>query len=359
MPRVRSTRSGKLGINPLLFDSKLNVYNVSLSFDTRQKTIIFFTSKKRSRNIETENTAHVLRNSLIYSTYDLELESFPPASYNASRIDLVGVLLMLLPIGLFIPLASLTGHYADINQIGIANTLYMASCVAWLVFGIFYLTGSMLFWNRFIASVGNVDYTTIGKKLTAALKLLSACFFLVVVPLYDVFYRSHTVWDYGADIVYLVIGDYFVPLLIHITQWTIIYNTFVSEPAKVSSVNIQEEKGDDDYYEADYSLNSGYNSSTMPSRNDPSQPQNSHNNIFSLKPRRATSMHDTMNANSFFFNSERTKSEHKYSESRHSINSFSDSTTLSTVSTYGYSNGSGSNIKKELVKKHQSAIVNI
>ncbi|CAG8597666.1 4642_t:CDS:2, partial [Diversispora eburnea] len=63
-------------------------------------------------------------------------------------IYLICIILMLLPIGTFIPLAYFTGYFADIDQITMAITFHRIQLVSWIIFCIGYLTAIISFWNN-------------------------------------------------------------------------------------------------------------------------------------------------------------------------------------------------------------------
>ncbi|RHZ83044.1 hypothetical protein Glove_99g75 [Diversispora epigaea] len=188
---------------------------------------------------------------ILYSAFEFESTTSPSTIKSVSflRIDLICIFLMLLPIGTFIPLAYFTGYFADIDQITMANTFYRIQLVSWIIFCIGYLTAIILFWHNrhnLINLETNEKRQKIkyGNNFTFSLQILSVCLYLLSFISYGTLSRTSVIFNYGVNITFLVIWNYFVPFLIQIMQWTMIYKTFVSEStSNINNKNNKNSKG--------------------------------------------------------------------------------------------------------------------
>ncbi|RIB28294.1 hypothetical protein C2G38_1535398 [Gigaspora rosea] len=292
--------------------------------------------------------------SILYSTCAFELRLIPdvPTSRHALRKDITCIFFVLLPILIFIPIAGLTGYFADIGDIKTANKLFMIQYLAWLIFGIFYVLIIITFWSRFIAILNDMANLTIvnDQKSELEIKLdqykqngdrmcliitLFACIYLLAFLFYGVLQKNRTIFIYGMNITYLIIWNYFIPFLIHIAQWVIIYLTHVAENTNIKANN---------------SVGSPCDSPIPISK---MQYTGSHDG-FSFKSKKTYNFcnhaPDLIHASDLIINGPSRISR------GHSFNSLSDITTLTANSIHGYNNSSGSNIKTELAKETHSKL---
>ncbi|CAG8615303.1 2967_t:CDS:2 [Gigaspora margarita] len=152
----------------------------------------------------------------------------------------------------------------------------------------------------------------------------------------NVLQRNRTIFIYGMNITYLIIWNYFIPFLIHITQWVIIYLTHVAENTNIKANN---------------SVGSPFDSPIPISK---MQYSGSHDGFSSFKSKKTYNFcnhaPDLIHASDLIINGQSRISR------GHSYNSLSDITTLTANSIHGYNNSSGSNIKTEFAKETHSKI---
>lgn len=95
---------------------------------------------------------------IVYSTGVIELDTTlslmeSKKSRNLFKIDITCITLMLLPFIIFLPLAGLTGYYADIGNIEKANNYFIVQNIFWIIWGSGYIGSMIYFWSRFIPRV--------------------------------------------------------------------------------------------------------------------------------------------------------------------------------------------------------------
>jgi hypothetical protein len=77
---------------------------------------------------------------------------------NLLKIDITCITLMLLPLIIFLPLAGITGYYADIGNIEKANNYFIVQNIFWIIWGLGYVGSMIYFWSKFIPKVlKNID----------------------------------------------------------------------------------------------------------------------------------------------------------------------------------------------------------
>ena len=67
---------------------------------------------------------------------------------NTRLVDTIGIVLFMLPICTWLPLAYLTGYFAEINNPGLANIFFTVHYLAFAVWGILYLMALICFWYK-------------------------------------------------------------------------------------------------------------------------------------------------------------------------------------------------------------------
>ncbi|KAF0526966.1 hypothetical protein F8M41_013847 [Gigaspora margarita] len=234
--------------------------------------------------------------SILYSTCAFELRLIPdvPTSRHALRKDITCIFFVLLPILIFIPIAGLTGYFADIGDIKTANKLFMIQYLAWLIFGIFYVLVIITFWSRFIAILNDMANLTIVNDQKSELEI--------------------KLDQYKQN------GD----------------STHVAENTNIKANN---------------SVGSPFDSPIPISK---MQYSGSHDGFSSFKSKKTYNFcnhaPDLIHASDLIINGQSRISR------GHSYNSLSDITTLTANSIHGYNNSSGSNIKTEFAKETHSKI---
>ncbi|CAB4441882.1 unnamed protein product [Rhizophagus irregularis] len=191
--------------------------------------------------------------SILYSTGAIELDTTlslmeSKKSRNLLKIDITCITLMLLPFIIFLPLAGLTGYYADIGNIEKANNYFIVQNIFWVLWGSGYIGSIIYFWSRFIPRVKkNIDDLILNDKkknldsileqflqnrdnLTSPViwKIIPACLFLLVLFIYVTLRRSNIIFINGINLTIIIIWNYGLPIFIHVIQWVMIYNTHVA-----------------------------------------------------------------------------------------------------------------------------------
>ncbi|GBB84881.1 hypothetical protein RclHR1_11470002 [Rhizophagus clarus] len=191
----------------------------------------------------------------IYSTGAIELdttlslmESKKPR--NLLKIDIACITLMLLPLITFLPLAGLTGYYADIGNIEKANNYFIVQNIFWVIWGIGYVGSMIYFWSRLIPRVKknindfilndgkkNLELNSILEQFLqnhvnitspSVWKVIPACLYLLFLLLYVILHRSNLTFIYGINVTFIIFWNYGLPIFIHVIQWVMIYNTHVA-----------------------------------------------------------------------------------------------------------------------------------
>ncbi len=57
-------------------------------------------------------------------------------------------------------------------------------------------------------------------------QLATALFYLPAFLLYGLYHRSNTIFDYKINLMYMSLWNFLIPLMLHITQWMMIYNIY-------------------------------------------------------------------------------------------------------------------------------------
>ncbi|RIA82764.1 hypothetical protein C1645_787689, partial [Glomus cerebriforme] len=193
--------------------------------------------------------------SILYSTGAIEIDTTlslmeSKRSRNLLKIDVMCISMMIFPIIFFLPLAGLTGHYADIGNIEKANQYFIAQNIFWVIWGICYIGSMIYFWSKFIPKIlKNVEVLILNNnkknhELESELnhflqnrdnmttpniwKIIPASIYLLILFLYVIFRRTNIIFIYGINLTFIIIWLYGIPIIIHIIQWVVIYNTHVA-----------------------------------------------------------------------------------------------------------------------------------
>lgn len=95
---------------------------------------------------------------LVYATpnvqfnenYELLCKKYGP---NILLVDIIGILLFLLPMVAWFPLSSLTGEYADRNDIEAANYYFAAKYIAIVIWEVIYSLVLIYFWYKLMSVI--------------------------------------------------------------------------------------------------------------------------------------------------------------------------------------------------------------
>ncbi|RIA99654.1 hypothetical protein C1645_746818 [Glomus cerebriforme] len=179
--------------------------------------------------------------SIVYSTPNTKFnEKFELSTgekgINTRFVDMIGIILFLLPIVTWLPLASLTGHFAELNDIKTANLYFTAHFLALVVWEIIYISVLAYFWYKLMSviksyikvmeerhiSSGTTDngsYVESIKKSTRNITVpVMAIFFgllfqAIIYLIMSLTYRSTTIYSFGWNLFYYWIEYVAFPLL--------------------------------------------------------------------------------------------------------------------------------------------------
>ncbi|CAI2163179.1 1672_t:CDS:2 [Funneliformis geosporum] len=199
--------------------------------------------------------------SIVYSTPNINLEkkqNFKNFNYvgpNARLVDIVGIILFFEPLITLFPLASLAGHYAEMNDIKMTNILYNTHYIAWAVWEITYITVLLYYWYRLTSIIkdhlkvleendSNRNQIKIIKRGTRKLTIpvMAIAFGLlsqaIIYVIMCITHRSGTIYYFGWNLFYYWIGYVTFPLLGFTIECFLIYYTIknLKKPPTTSSI---------------------------------------------------------------------------------------------------------------------------
>ncbi|CAG8537291.1 5801_t:CDS:2 [Funneliformis mosseae] len=201
--------------------------------------------------------------SIVYSTPNVRtdnrnssVKNFNYVGPNSRVVDIVGILLFFEPLVTLIPLASLAGHYAEMNDVKLANTYYVAHYLAWVAWEITYLTVLAYYWYRLtsiikehikvleereasgVASNSHIEHIKRGTR-NLTIPVMAIVFGLLFQAIIYVFmsltHRSNTVYYFGWNLFYYWIGYVAFPLLGFSVESALIYLKPASSSNKSTS----------------------------------------------------------------------------------------------------------------------------
>ncbi|CAB4441140.1 unnamed protein product [Rhizophagus irregularis] len=169
-----------------------------------------------------------------------------PITRNAIKTDLACIFMIIITFCLFVLAAALTGYYADINDLTNANKLFLIQNFVWAIWGFFYIIAMLWFWFRFINIVlENINDLTnqhqtqnseLQNKLEQLRKgtrnlslpvygqIITVIIYIPALILYGLYHRTNTIFNFKINLFYMSIWYFTFPLILHITQWLMIYN---------------------------------------------------------------------------------------------------------------------------------------
>ncbi|CAI2163175.1 4164_t:CDS:2 [Funneliformis geosporum] len=164
---------------------------------------------------------------------------------NPRMVDAIGIILFLQPIISWLPLASLTGHYAELNDIEMANTLFMAHYLAYVFWEIMYIMVLAYFWFRLMSVIKNhlmvLEQHDSNKKQVRGIKRgtknltipVMAIFFglllqSIIYVIMSFTYRNKSIYYFVYNVSYYWMEFVSFPLLGIGIESALIYNTFMN-----------------------------------------------------------------------------------------------------------------------------------
>lgn len=76
---------------------------------------------------------------LVYSTPSVDSDSVVSLTMNKKFLDIIGIIFIIHPYIIFIPIVLLSGYYSDINDLENARLYFKAHYICWTVFAILYI----------------------------------------------------------------------------------------------------------------------------------------------------------------------------------------------------------------------------
>ncbi|GBC03649.1 hypothetical protein RclHR1_05230011 [Rhizophagus clarus] len=167
----------------------------------------------------------------------------PPNRY---IVDILGFLLLILPISTLFPFAWMTGHYVDTNDLEKANSIRRIHNLIWVIWLLIFLISLIYNWYKLFIIIWNhikelkrkeiVSGTsdmqwTVSTLRRAAIHLCLAISSLVIIMTvflimsftYGYFHLSHTIFNYNINITYVIVWNFTIPILQNIIQFFFIY----------------------------------------------------------------------------------------------------------------------------------------
>ncbi|CAI2167599.1 17998_t:CDS:2 [Funneliformis geosporum] len=197
--------------------------------------------------------------SIFYSTSAFEVTNFTsrpistssaiseiPIARHAVRIDIVCILAFITTLGVFLTVPALTGYYADMSDFINANKFLKIQYIAWFIWVSLYVAAMIWFWSRFLNIIGEMtnqnqtqnpglqiklDQLRRGSRnlsLPVYGQILTGFIYLPAFLAYVLYHRSTTMFNYKINLIFLSLWNFLIPIILHITQWIMIYNIYKS-----------------------------------------------------------------------------------------------------------------------------------
>ncbi|CAB4477501.1 hypothetical protein RhiirA5_496789 [Rhizophagus irregularis] len=200
--------------------------------------------------------------SIVYATpnvqfnenYELLCKKYGP---NILLVDIIGILLFLLPIFAWFPLSSLTGEYADRNDIEAANYYFAAKYIAIVIWEVIYSLVLIYFWYKLMSVIKSyikvIEDRNISSGVTSSGQvqsikksarnittpvmaifggLLSQAIIFVIM---SISHRTNTIYVFMWNMFYYWIQYVFFPLLALTVESFLIYYTVVNYKDSLTS----------------------------------------------------------------------------------------------------------------------------
>ncbi|CAJ0646168.1 15617_t:CDS:10 [Entrophospora sp. SA101] len=193
--------------------------------------------------------------SIIYSTPVLGLEKKGILSCKPNKIliDALGFLLLIAPLTTLLPLAALTGHYADQNDLEMAMMFHRSHYFIWVVWGLVLLILIALSWfkltstvlknikesrkkeiNGYISDVQCTSSTPkkAARNLGVAIVLLIAILltYLAILLSYSLSRKSNTQFNPTINLFFMFAFNFTLPFTLNMTQFVFIFSTLRGYP---------------------------------------------------------------------------------------------------------------------------------
>ncbi|CAB4397147.1 unnamed protein product [Rhizophagus irregularis] len=180
------------------------------------------------------------------SKNELTNNSNNKSSPNRYIADIIGFLLLISPISTLLPLAWITGHYVDINDLDKANSTRRIHNLVWVIWVMIFLISLIYNWYKLFIIIWNhikalkrkeiVSGTsdmqwTVSTLRRAAIYLCLAISSLVIIMTiflimsftYGYFHLSSTLFNYNTNITYVIVWNFTIPILQNLVQFFFIY----------------------------------------------------------------------------------------------------------------------------------------
>nr|CAG8565796.1 15096_t:CDS:10 [Entrophospora candida] len=193
--------------------------------------------------------------SIIYSTpvLGLEKKGILSCKPNKNLIDALGFLLLIAPLTTLLPLAALTGHYADQNDLEMAMMFHRSHYFIWVVWGLVFLILIALSWfkltstvlknikesrkkeiNGYISDVQCTSSTPkkAARNLGVAIVLLIAVLltYLAILLSYSLSRKSNTQFNPTINLFFMFALNFTLPFTLNMTQFVFIFSTLRGYP---------------------------------------------------------------------------------------------------------------------------------
>ncbi|CAG8623415.1 15379_t:CDS:2 [Funneliformis caledonium] len=198
--------------------------------------------------------------SIVYSTPNIRFENEPSNLRNLNEtnprmVDIIGIILFIQPIISWLPLASITGYYAELNDIKMANILFMAYYLAYVLWEIAYIVILAYFWFKLMSiikhhlkileqhdpnskQVRGIKQGTKNLTIPVMAIFFGLLFQSMIYVVISLTYRNNTIFYFGYNLCFYWMEFVAFPLLGIGIESALIYNAFMNtrKPQNSSSL---------------------------------------------------------------------------------------------------------------------------
>ncbi|CAG8588497.1 9244_t:CDS:2, partial [Acaulospora morrowiae] len=184
-------------------------------------------------------------------------------SFNKYLVDVTGFFVLIAPVATMLPLAYLTGHYAD-RESAYALQLSNIHSFVWIVWVIIFLGSAIFFWYKLMVVIwdeinelkrkGESDGSDVQPRIITLRRAARNLFlvkislaivviiFVIITLSYTIYHKEKTLFNKNINVGYMIIWDFTIPIIFNITQFIFIYNILRSEPEQDSAFMLQDLK---------------------------------------------------------------------------------------------------------------------
>ncbi|RGB36010.1 hypothetical protein C1646_814317 [Rhizophagus diaphanus] len=181
--------------------------------------------------------------SIVYSTPSVDSDSEDSLTLNRKFLDIIGIICIIHPYIIFIPIVLLSGYYSDINDLENAMLYFKAHYICWTVCAILYIALLTYLYYRLIYVINyqikNIKhYDANNSDLNSwkrakrningsLLSIIGGVIFQTILSIsFAVSYKEMTIFIDGVNFLYYLCWNLFIPFNGFISEIVFLYNTF-------------------------------------------------------------------------------------------------------------------------------------